>query len=124
MTAVQWPKIDGEYIGTMLRDTTWNMPSKIIADQTRSGKYTTRQAHIKKPKTFNVVMHMTLEEKRIFENWYVNVCREGLFNFCYPRVDDNTGVIRTYQFDSNTDPVFKNTGANNLEVTMIWMEAT
>jgi hypothetical protein len=107
----------------MLRSTTWNMPLKIIADQTRSGKFTTRLAHIKKPKTFNVTMHMTLEEKRIFEDWFVYVCREGLFAFGYPRIDDNTGEIRAYQFDPNTDPDWTNTGADNLEVKMMWMEA-
>lgn len=124
MTAVSWPKIDGKYIGTIQRDTTWNMPLKIIADQTRSGKYTTRGAHLKKPKTFNIVMHMTLAEKRVFEDWFVRVCREGLYAFAYPRVDDNTGDLRAYQFDPQTDPGWKNTGADNMEVTMIWLEAT
>jgi len=124
LTVVQWPVHNGKPIGTILRTSSWNMPLKIIADQTRSGKYVTRQAHAKKPKTFNIVMHMTLTEKWVFENWFVTVCREGLYAFGYPRVDDNTGELRAYQFDPNTDPSWQNTGADNMEVTMVWMEAT
>jgi len=67
---------------------------------------------------------MTLAEKRIFENWFISANREGLYAFTYPRVDDNTGEIRAYQFDPKTDPDWSNTGADNMEVTMVWMEAT
>jgi hypothetical protein len=124
LTTVNWPKYEGKLIGTVFRSSTWNMPLKIIADQTRSGKYTTRLAHIKRPKTFNIVMHMTLPEYRIFKDWFVRVCREGLYAFEYPIVDDNTGVMKAYQFDPNTDPSISNTGADNMEVSMVWMEAT
>jgi len=123
LVAVQWPMINGKRIGTVLRETAWDMPLKIIADQTRSGKYTTRLAHVKRPKTFSIVMHMTLNEKRIFEDWFARVCREGLYAFAYPRVDDNTGDLKAYQFDPQADPSWKNTGANNMEVSMVWMEA-
>jgi len=124
LTVVEFPKYNGKLIGTILRSSTWNMPLKIIADQTRSGKFTTRQAHVRKPTTFNITMHMTLTEKRIFENWFKSVCREGLYAFGYPRVDDNTGELRAYQFDPNTDPSWTNTGADNMECTMVWLEAT
>ena len=124
MVAVQWPSVNGKLIGTVLRETAWDMPLKIIADQTRSGKYTTRLAHLKKPKTFKIVMHMTLAQKRVFEDWYERICREGAYAFAYPRVDDNTGEIRAYQFDPQTDPGWSNTGADNMEVSMVWMEAT
>lgn len=69
-------------------------------------------------------MHMTLTEKRIFENWFVSICREGLYAFGYPCVDDNTDEIKAYQFDPKTDLNVSNTGADNIEITMIWMEAT
>jgi hypothetical protein len=99
------------------------MPLKIIADQTRSGKFITRPNHIKKPKSFNIVMHMTLTEKRLFESWFVTVCREGLYPFSYPKVDDNTGELKAYQFDPQADPSWTNVGADNLEVSMVWQEA-
>jgi len=124
LTVAEWAKIDGKPIGTILRSSNWNMPLKIIADQTRSGKITTRLAHNKKPKTFNITMHMTLAEKRVFENWFATVCRYGLYPFGYPRVDDNTSELRAYQFEPNTDPNWTNTGADNMECTMVWMEAT
>jgi hypothetical protein len=123
LTTVLWPEYDGKRIGTVLRQSNWTTPLGIITDQTRAGKFLTRLAHIKKPKTFNIVMHMTLPEKRVFENWFDNVCRKGFFPFRFPRVDDNTGVIKTYQFAENTEPTYVNTSGDNLEVTMVWLEA-
>lgn len=123
MTAVQWPKINGKFIGTVFRTSTWNAPLKVIADQTRSGKYLTRLAHVKRPRAFAVVMHMTLPEYRIFEEWFAKTCREGLHAFEHPRIDDNDGALKAYQFDPSTDPSVSNTGADNMEVSMAWMEA-
>jgi len=123
LNVIPWPVHNGKLLGTVLRSSKWNSPLGIIADQTRSGKYITRLAHIRKPKTFNIVMHMTLAEKRVFENWFEYVCRKGLYPFGFPRVDDNTGEIRAYQFDPNTGLDWNNTGADNMECTMAWMEA-
>ena len=123
MTAVSWPTLNGKRIGNILRSSKWNTPLGIIADQTRSGKYTTRLAHIKKPKVFNIVMHMTLAEYRVFQEWFAGVCRKGLYAFGYPKVNDNTEELRAYQFDPNSEIDESNTGADNMELSMIWMEA-
>jgi hypothetical protein len=120
---IAWPVYNGKRLGTVLRSTTWSTPLGIIADQTRSGKFITRLAHIKKPKVFNVAMHMTLPEYRIFEDWFEYVCRKGLFPFGFPKINDNTGVLRAYQFSPDAEIGKTNTGADNLEVSMVWMEA-
>ena len=123
MTAVSWPEYNGKRVGTVLRSSNWTTPLGIIADQTRSGKFLTRLAHVKKPKVFNIVMHMTLPEKRVFEDWLERICRKGYFPFLFPKIDDNTGVMKAYQFAPDTDLTYVNTGADNLEASMVWMEA-
>jgi hypothetical protein len=95
----------------------------VIADQTRSGKYVTRLAHVKKPKTFSITMHMTLPEYREFELWFEYDCRKGLFPFAYPKINDNTGVLKAYQFAPDSEIGTNNTSGDNLEVSMAWMEA-
>jgi len=120
---IQWPTYNDKPIGIMLRSTNWNIPSGVIADQTRSGKYMARLAHVKKPKVFNVAMHMTLPEYRVFENWFENVCRKGLRPFWYPKINDNTGEMKQYQFSPDADITPANTSGDNLELSMVWTEA-
>jgi len=120
---IQWPTYNGKPIGTVLRSTSWNIPNGIIADQTRSGKYTMRLAHIKKPKVFNITMHMTLPQYRVFEVWFETVCRKGLYPFWFPKVNDNTGVMKQYQFSHDADISPTNTSGDNMELSMVWMEA-
>jgi len=123
LTTVPWPEYNGKRIGTVLRSSNWTIPLGVIGDQTRSGKISTRLAHINRPKMFNITMHMTLPEKRVFENWFVSVCRKGFFPFLFPRIDDNTGVMKAYRFSPESDIGESNTGADNLEVSMVWLEA-
>jgi hypothetical protein len=123
LTVIPWPVLNDKPIGKILRSSNWNTPLGIIADQTRSGKYVTRLAHVKKPKTFNITMHMTLPEYCEFEDWFEYDCRKGLHAFAYPKINNNTGVLRAYQFAPDSEIGTTNTGADNLEITMIWMEA-
>jgi hypothetical protein len=106
-----------------LNSSTWDTTPGFIADQTRSGKFKTRANHIHSPDEFSIVMHMTLPEYRVFDLWWKNVCRKGLYTFAYPKINDNTGLFVEYQFAPDSNPSVKNTSGDNLEITMSWMEA-
>jgi hypothetical protein len=121
---IAWPSYNRKLLGTVLIASNWDVASGIIADQTRSGKLKTRASHIHTPDSFNITMHMTLPEYRIFDNWWKNVCRKGVYTFAYPKINDNTGVFVEYQFAPDTGIGIKNTSADNLEISMSWMEAT
>ena len=121
---IAWPKLDGKPVGTALRTSTWEMPTGIIGDVTRSGKLIVRANHIKAPNTFSITMHMTLKEYRRFMEWWKNECRRGVHTFQYPKINDNTGVMIEYQFDPESRISIHNTSGDNLEVSMSWLEAT
>jgi len=121
---ISWPKINGKSVGTVLRSSSWNTTTGIIADKTRSGKLKVRANHVKTPDEFSIIMHMTLEEYRVFIYWWNNVCRKGVFTFAYPKINDNTGELVEYQFAPDSSPAIQNTSALNLEISMQWMEAT
>jgi hypothetical protein len=120
---IAWPTLNGKRIGVVLRATTWDAPLGIIADQTRSGKLKRRINHVATPGSFNVVMHMTLPEYRIFRAWWVNTNRKGFYSFAYPRLNDTTGDLVAYEFAPDTNPSIQNTSGDNLEISMHWMEA-
>jgi hypothetical protein len=105
-----------------LRDTTWSLPSGTIADQTRSGKYAVRAAHITEPKSFAVTINMPLSEYRIFESWYINTTRKGALSFGFPKINDNTGTIVEYRFVPGSMISVSNPGALILNVRMEWLE--
>jgi hypothetical protein len=117
---VNWPEGVRQKV---LSNTAWNLPSGTISDQTRSGKYTVRAAHVTAPKSFSVTIRMYLEEYRIFEGWYINTTRKGVFSFGFPKLNDNSGVITEYRFAPGSDLSVSNPGALVLEVSMEWLEA-
>jgi hypothetical protein len=119
---ISWPTLNGKLVGTALRSSSWSSSSGVIADETRSGKPKVRANHIKTPDAFTIIMHMTLEEYRVFDNWWKNINRKGVYTFSYPKIDDNTGEQVEYQFVPNTGPGTKNTSALNVEVSMNWQE--
>jgi hypothetical protein len=120
---IAWPTLNGKPVGTVLRSSSWDYSQGIIADKTRSGKYKVRANHVFTPDVFSIIMHMTLNEYRVFNSWWKTVCRKGLFTFGYPKINDNTGVLVEYQFSPDTKISINNTSADNLEIKMEWMEA-
>jgi hypothetical protein len=121
---IPWPTLNGKSIGKVLRSSSWNTSPGIIADGTRSGKPKVRANHIKTPNPFTVIMHMTLEEYRVFDAWWNNTDRKGVYTFAYPKINDNTGEQVEYQFTPESNIGVKNTSALNIEVSMNWQEAT
>jgi hypothetical protein len=120
---IAWPNYNGKPLGTVLRSSSWDTATGIIADATRSGKYKSRADHIKTPDAFNITMHMTLDQYRVFKAWWENTDRKGVYTFTYPRINDNTGELVEYQFVSDSRISIQNTSAFNIEVSMQWMEA-
>jgi hypothetical protein len=121
---IPWPTLNGKLIGTALTSSSWGAAPGIIADQTRSGKLKVRADHIKTPDPFTIVMHMTLEEYRVFDIWWNNTDRRGVYTFAYPKINDITGEQVEYQFVPESAIGIKNTSALNVEVSMNWQEAT
>jgi hypothetical protein len=116
---VNWPSGVSQKV---LRDTTWELPSGTIADQTRSGKYKVRAGHATEPKSFSVTMNIPLEEYRILESWYIGVTRKGVFSFGFPKINDNSEVITEYRFVPGSGISVSNPGALILNVRMEWLE--
>jgi len=120
---IEWARLKGKLVGTVLNSSSWTHSLGIIADVTRSGKRIARANHIKSPDSFIVIMHMTLDEYKVWKNWWNNECRRGVHTFAFPNINDNTGILVEYQFDPESTPSVKNTSALNLEITMNWLEA-
>jgi hypothetical protein len=119
---IPWPVFNDKPVGKVLRSSSWDANSGVIADETRSGKPKVRASHIKTPNTFTVIMYMTLEEYRVFDTWWNNTDRKGVYTFAYPKINDNSGEQVEYQFVPGSGIRIKNTSALNLEVSMSWQE--
>jgi hypothetical protein len=114
--------MEGSPVGSVLRPSTWNNPLGIIADQTRSGDFITRPGLVKTPRRINVVIQFTYEEYIIFDNWYENICRRGVYSFLYPKVNLKNGPLAEYAFDADADLEYGNPGGDMVEVRMVWLE--
>jgi hypothetical protein len=113
--AIAWPDGVNQKI---LRSTKWELPLGLISDMTRSGKSKRRAALTLTPVSFNVTMNMTLDEYRIFENWYNNTCRRGVFSFLFPKINDNTDDLAEYRIVSALE--ISNISGDILEISMGW----
>jgi hypothetical protein len=107
---------------TVLRDTSWELPSGTVADETRSGKYKVRAGHASAPKSFGVTIRMPLNEYRVFENWYTATTRKGALSFGFPKLNDNTGTVTEYRFAPGSALSVSSPGALLVDIKMEWLE--
>jgi hypothetical protein len=114
---INWPAGVNQKV---LRSSSWGLPSGVIADQTRSGKYQTRAAHFRKPRSFSVALRMTEPEYQLFAAWWENSCRRGAVSFAFPRVDAKDGAITEYRFSPDQDIQVSNVSGDILELQMRW----
>jgi hypothetical protein len=119
---ISWPTLNGKLVGTPLNSSSWGTDTAVISDQTRSGKLKVRASHIKTPNPFTIIMHMSLDEYRVFDVWWNNTDRRGVYTFSYPKINDNTGEQVEYQFAPGSSLGIKNTSALNVEISMSWQE--
>lgn len=81
---IPWPEGVNKHV---LRESTWNLPSGFVEDETRSGKKKRRYASTQTPETYKCVLHMDKEEYEWFYLWYNVACRRGTLSFPLPRID-------------------------------------
>lgn len=115
---VSWPTNVNQRI---LRDNSdWAEPEGFIEDDTLSGKTRRRGACSMGKRAFNVKMRFTKTEYDLFRAWYVGVCRYGLNNFEFPKIDaSGTG---TYRFKKGGAPKENNPSGDKVNVQMVWEE--
>jgi hypothetical protein len=65
---------------------------------------------------------MYLEEYRIFENWYTAVTRKGVLSFGFPKINDNSEIIKEYRFVPGSAPAVSSPGGLIVDVSMEWLE--
>jgi hypothetical protein len=114
---IDWPSGVNQKV---LRQSSWGLPTGVIADQTMSGNRNTRSAHRRKPRPFAVVLHMTEPEYRLFDHWWENACRRGAFTFAFPRIDAKNGALTEYRFSPDQDIRVSNVSGDTLELQMQW----
>lgn len=117
--AVAWPQGVRKRV---LRDSTWEIPISVIADETRCGRKKVRPSATLQPDTFNVSMNFTYEEYVIFKYWFKNILRKGALTFMYPAVDAINGQDVEYRFVPGSSISPDNPGGKIVHVPMQWEE--
>lgn len=101
----------------------WDSPSNFIEDTTRSGKRKRRLYATQQKKTFQIKMMFTLEEYAIFDEWFREVLKFGLYSFYFPRIDSSANTNAVYKIAQGGDPKYSNPSGRMIECTMVWEEA-
>lgn len=122
-TVIDWA--DG--VNTLIRrsGTSWNGINAVIEDTTLSGRAKRRFRGSYAKRTFSVKMIFTLDEYRLFNEWYQNKCRLGFYPFNFPTIDAVSGSgakTSVYRFAAGSPPSYSNPSGNRIEVTMSWEE--
>lgn len=117
--AATWPEGVRKRV---MRDTTWEIPISVIADETRCGRKKVRPANQLAPDIFNVSMNFTYEEYVIFKNWFKTTLRRGAISFMYPAIDEINGLDVEYRFVPGSSIQPDNPGGKIVHVPMQWEE--
>lgn len=108
---------------TILRETQWETPVEVLADQTRCGRKKRRPTAQLTPPTFSVVLRFpTLQDKRIFETWFEEYLYHGALSFTHPKIDDTTGQMVEYAFKEGTSISWTNVSGHITQASMTWEE--
>lgn len=117
--AAAWPEGVRKRV---MRDTTWDIPINVIADETRCGRKKVRPANQLAPSVFNVSMNFKYEEYVIFKHWFKETLRSGAVSFMYPQVDAINGLDVEYRFVPGSSIQPDNPGGKIVHVPMQWEE--
>lgn len=104
------------------RDTTWELPTGTVADETRSGRRKVRPANFLQPDTFAVSITVDYDKYIVLRNWFRNDLRKGALSFGYPRVDEIGGGIVEYRFVPGTSISCSNPKGKKVKLSMQWEE--
>lgn len=103
--------------------TSWQNICGFIEDETRSGKRKRRLYASQTKRQFSVKMNFNIEEYEIFNSWYENTLKYGLYPFAFPEIDGSADSgYRLYRFTSEGYPKYSNPSGNRIECIMQWEE--
>lgn len=108
----------------ILRDgASWGNPVSFIEDETRSGKRKRRLYASQQKKTFSIKMNFTSAEYVIFDDWFLNTLKGGLYSFYFPQIDGvGTKTTKVYRFTKDGVPQYSNPSGKIVSATMKWEE--
>lgn len=108
----------------ILRDgTSWQNSVKFIEDETMSGKRKRRLSATQEKKSFSVKMRFTENEYQIFDQWFTDTLKSGLYSFYFPQIDRSVDKpYRIYRFTKDGSPQYSNPGGKLFDVSMKWEE--
>ena len=107
----------------VLRDgASWDSPSNFIEDETRSGKRKRRLYATQQKKQFIIKMLFTVEEYAIFDQWFNETLKFGLYPFYFPQIDGTSGINHIYRFTKDGAPQYSNPSGKMIVCSMKWEE--
>lgn len=109
----------------ILKDSTWQNNTQFIEDETRSGKRKRRMYATQSRRAFSVKMRFTESEYHIFDDWFSNTLKHGLYSFVFPVIDNsnrNLMANKIYRFTNDGAPQYSNTSGKLIDVSMKWEE--
>lgn len=118
MIEVQFPKVNKKILRS---GTDWRSSVGFITEKTMSGKKKRRPSLTQTKKSFSVSMRFSVEEYAVFDDWWENICRKGLYPFKFQRIDGLSGE-RLYQFTEDGAPAYSNPSGDMIDVSMEWEE--
>lgn len=104
----------------ILRQSSWENPVGIIADETRSGKRKIRRAHSIEPLTFLIIMHFSHTEYILFQEWFHYALQKGAETFQFPQIDGIGNTLKEYRFAPNSKLQFNNLTGKIIEAKFTW----
>lgn len=116
-----WPEGVNQRI---LRDgTSWQTQIQFIEDETRSGKRKRRLSATQGKRPFSVKMRLSENEYHLFDAWFTNNLKGGLYSFYFPVIDNsNLTTFKVYRFSKDGAPQYSNPSGKLVDVSMKWEE--
>ena len=117
---IEWA--DGVNTKILRNGTSWNDVVGFKEYKTLSGKPKRRIANSFAKRPFTVKMRFSVDEYKLFEEWWNDKCLRGINSFAFPMVDNDVVTYREYQFASNGAPKYSNNKGKFIDCAMVWEE--
>lgn len=107
----------------VLRDNAgWDSPANFIEDATRSGKRKRRLYATQQKRVYQIKMNFKHSEYLIFDNWFQNELKWGLYPFYFPCIDKSSNTTKVYRFTKDGAPKYTNPSGKIVGCSMVWEE--
>ena len=108
---------------TVLRDGAgWDSPAQFIEDATRSGKRKRRLYATQQKSVYQIKMNFRHDKYVIFDDWFKNELKYGLYPFYFPCIDKSTLGNKVYRFTKDGAPRYTNPSGKFVSCSMVWEE--